>query len=211
MISYTCPCAFQANNIIGNVASGGWAGFAFPTLREPLGPSRFTNMRPSAQRSKTIDGNTAHSTGWWWEKAAGFYLGGSLYYRDSDNLLVYDAGRGLGSTPTNARERWPCLVDKCALGDCDSWCGESDFAWNKITNSKMYSIYGSGLNSWAGRMEVLAIETHDVGLALEALESGFWIDRLLSTCRTGEDLAMPRESVASYVRGNGFVWCEFFC
>lgn len=79
------------NDIIGNVASGGWAGFAFPILREPLGPSRSTNMRPSAQLSKTIDGNTAHSTGWFWEHASGFYLGGSLFYR-SDNLLVYDAG-----------------------------------------------------------------------------------------------------------------------
>lgn len=102
------------------------------------------------------------------------------------------------------------MVDKCATGSCDTWCQESEWAWNRITNSKAYAIAGAGMNSWTGRIEVLSIETHDVGLSLEALEAGVWIDRLLATCRTGEDLAMPREAVASYVRGSGFVWCKFY-
>jgi hypothetical protein len=129
------------NNIIGNNASGGWAGFAFPTLREPIGPSRSVNMRPSSQVSLTIDGNTAHSTGWWWDKAPGFYFGGSLYFADND-LLVYDAGRGQDPNQKSAHERSPCLVDKCATATCDEWCRESEWAWNKITNSKAFAIAG---------------------------------------------------------------------
>jgi hypothetical protein len=62
------------NHVIGNSASGGWSGFAFPNLPEPLGPSRGTvNMRPSAALPLTLDGNTAHSTAWWWYHA-GMYV-----------------------------------------------------------------------------------------------------------------------------------------
>jgi hypothetical protein len=60
------------NEIRGNAASGGWAGFAFPNLPQPLGPHRNLNMRPSSAvplDGNKIDGNTAHSTGWWWYHA----------------------------------------------------------------------------------------------------------------------------------------------
>ena len=60
-----------------------------------------------------------------------------------------------------------------------------------MTNTKAYQTAGVGLNSWSGRMEIVGIEAHDVGLSLEALEPGFWIDSLVATCRTGEVLAMP--------------------
>eukprot|EP00957_Ditylum_brightwellii_P046653 3540716-Ditylum_brightwellii.AAC.1 len=75
------------NNIIGNAASGGWAGFAFPTLHQPLGPNKNVNMRPSSRTSLIIDGNTAHSTGWWWKHAGAFYIGGALYY-DADGTTL---------------------------------------------------------------------------------------------------------------------------
>ena len=195
------------NDIVGNSASGGWAGFAMPTLREPLGPSRSQTFRPSAQLSRTIDGNTAHSTGWWWSKAGAFYFGGSLYYR-TDNLLVYDAGRSHSTTPNNARERWPCLVNQCEVSSCDDWCREEAWAWNRITNSKIWAVRGSGLNSWSGRLEVLSMETHDVGLSLEALVSGFWVDNLFASCRTGEDLALPVAGTARWIGGSGFNWCK---
>ena len=67
------------NRIIGNAASGGWSGFAFPSLKKPIGAHKDVNMRPSSRLSLEIDGNTAHSTGWWWYHSAGFYFGGALY------------------------------------------------------------------------------------------------------------------------------------
>ena len=176
------------NNIIGNVASGGWAGFAFPILQEPIGASHTDTFRPSAVTGKILDGNTAHSTGGWWGHAAAFYFGGQLYYENG--LLKYDPGRGDGSSGRNRRV--PCLVDKCATtGDCDSTCREDEWAYIRMTNTKAYQTAGVGLNSWSGRMEIVGIEAHDVGLSLEALEPGFWIDSLVATCRTGEVLAMP--------------------
>ena len=64
------------NQIIGNAASGGWSGFAFPVLQEPLGPHRdeasfpqYAGYNPSSRVSLAIDGNTAHSTAWWWSHA----------------------------------------------------------------------------------------------------------------------------------------------
>jgi hypothetical protein len=37
------------NYVIGNAASGGWAGFAFPILHEPIGAHRnLVNIRPSS-------------------------------------------------------------------------------------------------------------------------------------------------------------------
>jgi hypothetical protein len=64
----------------------------------------------------------------------------------------------------------------------------------------------TGLNSWSGRMEILGYESHDVGLSLESLESGFWIDNMLAQCRTGEAIAVPADVKVSYMRGDGFFW-----
>jgi len=41
---------------------------------------------------------------------------------------------------------------------------------------------------------------------LEALEPGFWIDKMLAQCRTGETIAMPPGGSAAYMNGDGFFW-----
>jgi hypothetical protein len=46
------------NNVIGNTASGGWSGFAFPNLPSPVGLSRGITMRPSSAHALALDGNT---------------------------------------------------------------------------------------------------------------------------------------------------------
>jgi hypothetical protein len=46
------------NKIIGNVASGGWAGFAFPNLDKPVGLHRTMNYVPREKVALEIDGNT---------------------------------------------------------------------------------------------------------------------------------------------------------
>jgi hypothetical protein len=191
------------NRIIGNAASGGWSGFAFPSLKKPIGAHKDVNMRPSSRLSLEIDGNTAHSTGWWWYHSAGFYFGGALYTADDGQSLIYNAGRD--STNGN---RSPCLVNQCAKGNCDAYCAPQHQAWVRMTNSKAFLIPSVGTKSWSGRMEVVGYEVHDAGLALEALESGFWIDDMLVVCRTGEILSLPESSRASGIKGSGYFWYD---
>jgi len=189
------------NYIIGNAASGGWAGFAFPSLQSPIGLHKDVNIRPSSLTGLTIDGNTAHSTGWWWNHGSGFYFGGALYL--DSNKLVYNAGRD-----QDKGARSPCNVDHCAVGNCDKYCQTEDQAWVRMTNSKAFLIPSVGLNSWAGRMEIIGFEAHDVGLSLEALESGFWIDQMLTVCRTGQKWILPESSSPTYMKGDGFFWYD---
>lgn len=50
------------NFVVGNSASGGWAGFSFPTLPHPVKNHRGeTSVTPSAQDILIFEGNTAHS------------------------------------------------------------------------------------------------------------------------------------------------------
>ena len=176
------------NDIIGNAASGGWAGFALPVLHSPIGANRDVNMRPGNRLTKVFDGNVAHSTGWWWSHAGAFYSGGSLYYSSGDDtLLEYNAGRD-----QSKGTRSPCLVDKCVENNnCGSYCYEGERAWYKLTNNKVFMTASPSLNSWSGRMEVIRFEAHDVALGMEALQDGFGIDQLLVECRSGEEWVIP--------------------
>jgi hypothetical protein len=89
---------------------------------------------PLRRTDLTINGNTAHSTGWWWYHAGAFYLGGSLYYRSSDGKLEYDPGRGsLG--------RAPCVTNGTG------WCPNSEQDWIQIYNSKTFLTAGVGMVS----------------------------------------------------------------
>lgn len=82
------------NDFIGNAASGGWAGFAMPTLKLPVKLfQNITNMKPSGRPFRTpFAGNSAHSSGYWWLSAGPIYVGGELRHR-SDGVLEYTAGR----------------------------------------------------------------------------------------------------------------------
>jgi hypothetical protein len=196
------------NNLIGNAASGGWAGFSFPVLQKPIGINRDKMMRPSLSTGLVLNGNTAHSTGWWWKRAAGFYFGGALYYDLDGITLVYNTGRDLTvDAKLNKGIRSPCKIDYCStLGNCNSQCYLKDRAWIQLNNTKVFLTPGSGLNSWSGRMEILGYEAHDVGLSLESLEAGFWIDRMLAQCRTSGSFTVPPGVQVSQMNGNGFIW-----
>jgi hypothetical protein len=53
------------NRFVGNAASGGWSGFAFPMLRAPIKLHRHMagTMNPSAKPLLEFVGNSAHSAG----------------------------------------------------------------------------------------------------------------------------------------------------
>jgi len=180
------------NRVIGNVAVGGWAGFAMPNLHEAIGPHRKEDFSPRERTVLEFDGNIAHSTAHFWDSSAAFYFGGSLYY-DGDEL-VYNAGRD-----NDAKDRkMPCINDE--NGKCQK-------AWNRITNTKVFLTARVGIGTWSGRIEVLDYECHDCGLAVEALVAGFWMDNALVNCRTGEALLMPTER-ADLIRADGFFWYD---
>lgn len=77
-----------------NIASGGWAGFAIPSL--PLPVKLFAsvkNMRPANRPFRSpFRGNSAHSSGYWWATAGGIYVGGELT-QTTDGTLKYTSGR----------------------------------------------------------------------------------------------------------------------
>ena len=190
------------NTVKGNVASGGWAGFAFPNLHVPNGPSaaNFPGYDPRRMPTKEIgmgiDGNTAHSTAHFWNSAAAFYFGGALFIQDG--ILKYNAGRDA----RNEERRKPCKDE-----DFDEAKGKClKTYWNQITNSKVYQVGNVGLGSWSGEIEILGFECHDCGLTMEALVQGFWADDVAAVCRTGENLVMPGK--ATSVRGDGFRWYD---
>lgn len=86
------------------------------------------------------------------------------------------------------------LLSNCTGGD---YCQEYNMAWNRISNSKVFLVPSTGLNSWSGRGEIIGFEAHDVGLGLEALSDGFGINNLLVECRSGEEWVMPPNNRAS--------------
>jgi hypothetical protein len=84
------------NDFIGNVASGGWSGFAFPNIPKPLGlflgVNLGSNNNPFNRPTKNFTGNSAHSTGFYWkEHGSGFYVGALL--QSINGTLRYDPGR----------------------------------------------------------------------------------------------------------------------
>ena len=119
------------NDVIGNACSGGWSGYALPVLHSPIGSHKDVNMRPGNRLTKIFDGNTAHSTGWWWSHAGAIYSGGSLYYSSQyPTRLEYNAGRDQAKGG-----RSPCLTDYCTTnGNCGSYCFEGERAWYQLSN-----------------------------------------------------------------------------
>ena len=192
------------NRVIGNVASGGWTGFAFPSLPGAIGPHRTRNVRPMNVLGLEIDGNTAHSTAWWWHRAGAFYFGGTLLYDEDDpSRLVYNPGRD------RSFKRNTCLEDRCETrGNCNDGCPEHLKAWVEVSNSKVFLTPGAGLNAWNGRMDILTYESHDMGLSIEGLQDGFAIDNMLAVCRTGDPMVLPPGARANKMRGQGFFWYD---
>jgi hypothetical protein len=100
----------NAYNVIrGNAGVGGFSCFHFPNLERPVFLHRTVDMAPYGRPTLVFDGNSCRSSGWWWTKAGGIYVGGELGHvdgiagTDSNAQLVYNPGRG--------GQFKPCLVD----------------------------------------------------------------------------------------------------
>ena len=118
----------------------GWAGFAFPVLPNALQTFRSSGYFPASETGMIIDGNTAHSTGWWWSFGSGFYFGGDLYYNDN-GVLEYDPGRGRTLIRNTCN-----TMTQCGGVFCNA-CKMADKRWLRVTNSKSFLIAGTGMVS----------------------------------------------------------------
>lgn len=199
----------NANNVIvGNAASGGWAGYSFPMLTKPVKLHRsVTSFTPSSRMLQRFDSNTAHSSSYWWFSSGAIYFGGKLFHPDTSETLAYNPGRQNPARST-------CIVEPCTINSaCDCWAAYE--AFTRLTNTKVFLLRGVGINHWGTRPELVGFEAHDVGLAASILGVG-WLDNVLVQCRTGEPVEAPGYGAGSEVRlayswgGSGFEWYDTF-
>jgi hypothetical protein len=143
----TSACGFYISNamnsFVGNAASGGWCGFAFPNIPAPLGA--FKNALPVDSPYNPMHrplmkfyGNTAHSTGFYWRgHGSGIYVGAWLSY-DESGLLTYDSGRHSRKTIATA--------------------GEEEYFF--FENTKTFLV-NKGISHWGEKAEIYRYECHD--------------------------------------------------
>ncbi|KAK2078299.1 hypothetical protein QBZ16_004168 [Prototheca wickerhamii] len=125
------------NSIVGNAASGGYSGFFYPVLPAPLGLNRAVPLVPSTRPMLLFDGNSAHSSGYFWENAGCIYFGGKIYYVGND--LTYNSGRN----------------------EFDTRSLDGSPAFMEFSNVKTF-LCMSGHMSWGARMELRNYTAHDV-------------------------------------------------
>eukprot|EP01038_Epipyxis_sp_PR26KG_P008105 gene8105-10977_t len=133
------------NTFVGNVASGGWSGFAFPNVVEALGDYKGTvenyNYLPMNRPLKRFYGNTAHSSGFYWQAHGScFYVGAWLGYEN--NVLTYYSGRHARDTR-------------------DGITGESLYILFEDTKA---FLCNAGIAHWGNDFRIESAEMHDVEL-----------------------------------------------
>jgi hypothetical protein len=123
------------NRIIGNASSGGFAGFSLPNLPQALGGSP-ERIFPINYGASHFDGNTAHSSGYFWkEGGACIYVGGTLSL-NQQGLLQYVSGRD----QSNPRLR------------------------KEVFNNTKTFLCESGMVHWGNRPRVVNFESWNNGL-----------------------------------------------
>lgn len=132
------------NYIIGNAASGGWAGIQFPILPQPVDPKlRYNGVIPKDRPALLISGNSVHSSSWFSYNSGSFYSGGSLYWEEDDvesKTLKYNAGRVSGERLTrNTKD------------------GNGKNEWFKVYNSTAWLV-NVGATGWGRRSEYSGFE-----------------------------------------------------
>jgi len=160
------------NSFIGNAASGGWSGFAFPNLPKPVKLFKSQTTTVSARPLKKFQGNSAHSTGYWFNSASGIYVGGTLKHKTGSDALTYTFGRD-GSRDT-------CLDDPRLS---ENWCLYARFSWMIFEDTKVFLINGRGFQHWGSRSEIHRYESHDAGLSGNYF-GAVYLNQMLVNCRS---------------------------
>ena len=125
------------NRIVGNAASGGFAGYSFPNLPEAFGGGPAPPWQVPVSH---FDGNTAHSAGYLWPDSGCVYVGGVLRLVDDGGgpTLEYQSGRPQGGSFLRQQQ-------------------------DVFSNTKTF-LCESGLVHWGNEPRVVNLEAWDVGL-----------------------------------------------
>eukprot|EP01094_Clydonella_sp_ATCC50884_P004567 TRINITY_DN13609_c0_g1_i1.p1 TRINITY_DN13609_c0_g1~~TRINITY_DN13609_c0_g1_i1.p1 ORF type:complete len:1433 (-),score=246.70 TRINITY_DN13609_c0_g1_i1:56-4168(-) len=127
------------NEFVGNAASGGFTGFSFPNLPHPIGSHRDASVIPMERPLKRFYGNSAHSAGPFWSRNACMYVGGQLWYEDSDSDdLTYNVGR----------------LSRNTMND------DGSPHWMLFEHTRVF-LCQRGINHWGDRLDVQYYEAHD--------------------------------------------------
>jgi hypothetical protein len=167
------------NSFIGNVASGGWSGFAFPNLDESIGLNKGVavgNNKPLNRPTKVFRGNTAHSTGFYWKGAgSAIYVGARLRYQGT--ALEYDSGRQSRNTKNP----------------------DGSTAWMRFEDTKTYAC-GTGIGHWGDTPEISKFECWDSARCAMLFGEASVVDALFAS-QSGN--ALPKKSLRSGGASNG--------
>ena len=151
------------NDFIGNIGSGGFSAFSFINFPLPIGNHRTSTLIPQERPLRTFYGNTAHSSGYYWNQAACVYTGGTQQYQ-ADNTLFYNVGR----------------VERNTKDDSGAP------AWMIFNHTRVY-MCNRGLNHWGKRAEATNYAAHDVTKGL-TLFGEAWVDNAVIEGRSGNPL-----------------------
>ena len=174
-------CSNAFNEWVGNVASGGWSGFAFPNIVEPIGMARGTarsqNTNPLNRPTKLFRGNTVHSTGFYWTGAgSAIYVGARLRY--VNDKLEYDSGR------QSRQSKNP----------------DGSKAIMKFEHTKTWAV-NTGIGHWGDTPEVQNFECWDAARCAMLFGEASIVDALLAQ-QSGN--ALPK----STIRSGGTNWAN---
>jgi len=186
------------NYIIGNAASGGWAGIQFPILPQPADPNlRFNGVVPKDRMALVVSGNSVHSSSWFGLNTGAFYSGGSLYWEEDDlesEVLKYNAGRE-GSTRLTRHTK-----DE-----------EGNNAWFEVWNSTAWLV-NVGATGWGKRSEIRGFEAHDFTRRGIFVLFTVWLDSIVLNCRTSNapQVLEPGSGYNENKFNDGKSWSGFF-
>jgi len=165
------------NYIIGNAASGGWAGLNFPVLPEPADKTlRFNGVVPKDRPALSITGNSVHSSSWFSSNSGSVYAGGSLYWEENDvdsEVLKYNAGRVSSARLTRT------TTDEFGKA-----------AWFHVDNTTAWLV-GVGATGWGKRSEYQGFEVHDFQQKAIFVLFSTWLDNIVINCRTSNANRVP--------------------
>eukprot|EP00475_Leptophrys_vorax_P012438 TRINITY_DN1888_c0_g1_i1.p1 TRINITY_DN1888_c0_g1~~TRINITY_DN1888_c0_g1_i1.p1 ORF type:complete len:1154 (-),score=257.11 TRINITY_DN1888_c0_g1_i1:36-3497(-) len=180
------------NFFLGNAASGGWAGYAFPNLPQGIKLSQSTKISPKNRPLGLFKGNTAHSTAYWWQQAGAIYLGGQLSpVSANDSTLLYWPGRVVNNT------RDTCSVDTTV----SVYCSAANYVWTRFEDNKVFLTNGRGMQHWGNRAEIIRFEAHDCGLSMNVFGQ-VWVDNMLINCRSDQYANITRFNGCPTVNGD---------
>ncbi|GMH41817.1 hypothetical protein BSKO_09727 [Bryopsis sp. KO-2023] len=174
------------NTFKDNAASGGYSGFAFPKLNEPLKEhAGMMHINPGERPVLVFDGNTAHSSGYYWFRGACIYFGGFLW-RDKKNgdKLHYNSGR-------HSR---------------DSKDNDGKASFNVITNTKVF-LCNRGVNHWGARAELHNYKAIEVTRGATLFGEAIVKDAFIST-KSGNKWSSFPGSLNDIMPIAGFQWYD---